>query len=85
MWNYALLGKKVWELLQGQTLCAKFFNVVYSPREDYLRAKVTTRVSCFFKDLIQLRPLIKLSVQRIVGDGFSINHWCNHWISRKTV
>lgn len=48
MQNLALLGKKAWELAQGQVICAKFFKVVYfSASRLYSRDSYTSGFAYF--------------------------------------
>lgn len=69
------MGKKAWELHEEKIVCAKFFKAVYYPRDDYLHAKVASRASHSFENLMKLQSLIKLGLEWIVNDDFYINPW----------
>jgi hypothetical protein len=85
MFNYALLAKQVWRLIQKpDSLAATIMKEKYYPRGNILDANLGRRLSYVWRSLWSAKPHLKEGLVWQVGDGSSIRIWGDKWISKAT-
>ncbi|KAK1379408.1 hypothetical protein POM88_026152 [Heracleum sosnowskyi] len=82
VFNLALLAKQCWRLvLNPSSFWARVLKGIYFPRDNFLNAKKGSRASWLWNNLLKGRDVLLAGIRWQVGNGKSINFWCDRWVS----
>lgn len=79
--NKAMLAKQAWRVFKyPNSLMAKVLKNKYFPKSSFMEVKVSPLASYTWKSILCARKLLGKGVPKVVGNGQSIDLWCDPWI-----
>lgn len=79
--NKALLAKQIWHILQNpSSLASQILSRKYFSHGDILHAVLGSNPSFLWRSLSTFIPLVKVGLVWSIGNGRSIDIWCDKWV-----